>query len=93
MSVITGSELGYTYQPGTTKGDDPKLRGSPDNSLFSRHEIHEVLYLLNKFCEKHSLNKASALKAERMIHTGLPSTTHSQTKVVDWLEANWNSYT
>jgi len=93
MTVITAGDLAYSYQSGATKGDDPKLRGNPDHSLFSRNEKYEVLYLINKFCEKHSLNKASALKTERMIHAGLPATTHSQVNVVAWLEKNWNSYT
>jgi len=92
MAVISASELTYSYTPGTTAGDDPKLRGDPDHSLFSRHEKHEILYLLNKFAEKHSLNLAGAQKAERMIHTGLPSTTRSQINVVTWLEANWANY-
>lgn len=93
MSVISASGLTYTYHPGNTTGDDPKLRGNPDHSLFNRNEKHEVLYLLNKFAEKHGLNLASAQKAERMIHTGLPSTTRSQEHVVAWLETNWGNYT
>jgi hypothetical protein len=92
MPVITASGLNYTYPPGTTARDDPKLTGNPDHSLFNRHEKHEMLYLLNKFAEKHSLNLASAQKAERMIHTGLPSDTRSQANVVAWLEANWANY-
>ena len=92
MAVISASDLRHPYSPGTTAGDDPKLRGDPDHSLFSRHEIHEVLYLLNKFAEKHALGLAGALKGERMIHAGLPSTTRSQVNVVAWLEANWANY-
>ncbi|WP_455913776.1 hypothetical protein [Pseudomonas syringae] len=92
MAVISASELTYSYAPGTTSGDDPKLTGDPDHSLFNRHEEHEVLYLLNKFAEKHFLNLAGAQKAERMIHTGLPSTTKSQINVVIWLESNWAIY-
>lgn len=92
MTVITAAGLTYTYHPGTTAGDDPKLTGNPDHSLFNRNEKHEMLYLLNKFAEKHNLNLASAQKAERMIHTGLPSSTRSQANVVTWLEENWSSY-
>lgn len=92
MAVISASELTYTYALGTTSGDDPKLTGDPDRSLFNRHEKHEVLYLLNKFAEKHSLTLAGAQKAERMIHMGLPATTRSQINVVIWLESNWASY-
>jgi hypothetical protein len=94
MSVITKGDLKETYSWTAIKGDDPKVSGEPDSTLFSRHEGYEVIYLINKFCEKHQLvAKTDALKAEYMIKNGLPSTTRKQTDVMEWLASNWTKYT
>lgn len=90
MAKFGSKDLLYTYPAGNTPGDDPKLRGEPDSSLFSRHEKHEVLYLLNKLAEKYS--DVDAAKYERLIHQHLPSTTRSQQNVYNWIVANWNNY-
>ncbi|SAH99806.1 Uncharacterised protein [Bordetella ansorpii] len=92
MAVITADTLGYPYAKGATRGDDLKLRGEPDSSLFNRKEIYEVVYLLNRFCAKHNFNRAAALKAERMIQTGLPADVRTQANVVAWLEAHWAKF-
>lgn len=91
MSSFGKSDLKYKYTWTTTGGDNPKLVGEPDSSLFNRNEGYEVLYLLNKFMEKHNLKqKSSFLKAERMINEDLPSNVRSQANVMKWLEDNWN---
>lgn len=89
MALLSRSDLRYSYPPGTTKGDDPKLRGEPDSSLFSRHEAHEVLYLINSFAsKKHWVSKSNGLKVERLIHEYLPPGLHSQANVLAWLGKN-----
>lgn len=90
MPKFTSGDLTYRYAPGNTPGDDPKLRGEPDSSLFNRNELHEVLYLLNKLGEKYS--DVEVGKFERLIHTQLPGTVRSQVNVYNWVVNNWNNY-
>lgn len=82
----TKPDMIYTdYDNTTTPGDDPKLRGTPDSSLFNRKELYEVLYLIN------SLNLSTleeCQKAEMLIHDELPGDTRSQEDVKEWLEEN-----
>jgi hypothetical protein len=89
MSVLTSSDLQHSYAQGTTKGDDPKLRGEPDSSLFSRHEKHEMLYLINQFAQMMRLDRVAALKVESLLREQLPSDTRSQANVIAWLKDAW----
>ena len=94
MSLLTKSDLKFNDYSWTALGkDDPKVTGIPDSTLFNRHEGYEVLYLINKFAERHDLkNKASGQKAERMLHEYLPSEVRSQIKVMTWLANSWKDY-
>ncbi len=88
------SNLQYTHYSWTAmSGDDPKISGVPDSTLFNRNEGYEVLYLINKFLEKHSLTSIQAgQKVERMIRTGLPVDVRGQKNVIDWITTNWDKY-
>lgn len=88
MSTI---DLRYTYKPGTTKGDDPKLRGEPDSSLFNRNEYHEVYYLVKHFVSRYK--NVTVEKTERLIHEKLPGSVRSQANVIEWLAKNYTSHT
>jgi hypothetical protein len=91
MGLLTKSDLIYTYSWTAIPGDDPRVSGEPDSTLFNRHEGYEVLYLINKYASMHSLyNKADGLKAEKLINTKLPSDVRSQIKVKEWLHNHWN---
>lgn len=95
IKLVEGSLL-YGYKPGVTKGDDPKLRGEPDSSLFNRNEKHEIVYLIGKFVNNFKLsgNKVADIqKTERLIHKHLPGDVRSQDRVIEWLRLNFNSYT
>jgi hypothetical protein len=93
MGLLTYGDLQFSYSYTATANDNPKLRGEPDKSLFNRREKYEVLYLINKFAEKHNLKqKTSGHKAEKLIREYLPSEIRSQEHVVQWLENNWNKY-
>lgn len=93
MPLLRRSDLQFQYSWTTIPGDDPRVSGPPDSTLFSRSEGYEVLYLINAFAEKHNFKeKASGLKAERLIKENLPSDVRSQKKVVAWLEQNWKAY-
>lgn len=89
MSLITKSELKYDYSWTVLNGDNPKITGVPDSTLFNRNEGYEVLWFINKFAEKHNFkNKESAFKIERMIKSHLPEDIRSQENVVEWIENN-----
>lgn len=54
-------------------GDDPKISGVPDSTLFNRNEGYEVLYLIKKIMDSQSwVNVATGQKIEKMFKTGLP---------------------
>lgn len=98
--VITSSELQYRYDwTAAAEHDNARITGFPDNVLLARHEGYEVLPFLNRFCRATThgtggaqFGKADALKAERMIHTSLPSNFRSHAHVNAWLVQNWASY-
>lgn len=93
MSLITRSELKYDYSWTALNGDNPKITRVPDSNLLNRNEGYEVLWLINKFAEKHNFkNKESAFKIERMIKLYLPENIRSKEKVVEWIESNWEKY-
>lgn len=94
MSLISKSDLKYSnYSETAIPSDDQKITGTPDSTLFSRHELYEVLYLINKLAEIWKFkNKSSAHKLEKMIHEYLPSDVRSQKNVKKWLSDNWNNY-
>ena len=94
MALINKSDLVYKdYNWSAYGNDDPKITGVPDSTLFNRKEGYEVLYLINKIVERNKFKqKQSGLKIERMIRKFLPGEIRSQTKVINWIETNWNNY-
>jgi hypothetical protein len=87
------NDLQYTYSWNAIDGDNPKISGEPDNTLFNRHEGYEVLYLVNKLSQIFNFKqKTSGLKLEKMIKNYLPSDTRSQINVKKWLVDNWDNY-
>ncbi|MFK4750831.1 hypothetical protein [Oceanobacter antarcticus] len=85
------SDMQYTHYSWTAiDGDDPKITGTPDSTLFSRKEGYEVLYMINKVLKKRDLTSTtSGRKAESLIKDELPSTSRSQINVFNWLNDNW----
>lgn len=93
MSLLKLSDLRYPYPKGATAGDDARLRGEPDQSLFNRGESYEVLYLVNKFCDKNKFKKiVSGQKVERLIQKHLPGDIRSQVNVMQWLDNNYSRF-
>jgi hypothetical protein len=93
MALITKSHLAYQYSWTAIKGDDPKISGPPDSTMFSRNEGYEVLYLINAIANEHGLKEiSSAQKIEKMIKQYLPADIRSQAKVKQWIETNWKNY-
>jgi len=92
MSFTRSNLLYGNYSWTALRGDDPKISGVPDSTLFSRHEGYEMVYLINKIMDEYNLNIASGQKIERMIHTGLPGDIRSQKNVRDWIVTNWDKY-
>jgi len=93
MGLIKKEDLYYKdYSWVAISGDNPKITGPIDSSLLNRKEGYEILYFVNKFCEIHKLKQIkSAIKVERIIRDKVPSDIRSQTKIRDWIEANWRN--
>ncbi|ELE7133173.1 hypothetical protein RB977_002613 [Vibrio harveyi] len=91
MSKFKKSDMKYNHYSWTAIfGDDPKITGKPDSTLFSRKEGYEVLYMINKVLEHRGLSSVtSGQKAETLIKDSLPSTVRSQENVFNWLNNNW----
>lgn len=85
------SDLDYSdYSWTALPGDDPKISGKPDSTLFSRYEGYEMLYMIDKVLEHRNLiSVASGQKVESIIRTKLPSTTRSQENVFNFVNDNW----
>ncbi|WP_135382318.1 hypothetical protein [Vibrio tasmaniensis] len=91
MSKFKKSDMKYDHYSWTAiSGDDPKITGNPDSTLFSRKEGYEVLYMINKVLDHRGLSSVtSGQKAETLIKDSLPSTVRSQENVFNWLNNNW----
>jgi hypothetical protein len=92
MSFTKANMLYNHYSWTALPGDNPKISGVPDSTLFNRNEGYEVLYLINRMMVGYSLNIPSGQKIERMIRTGLPGEVRSQKNVYDWIVANWQKF-
>jgi hypothetical protein len=91
MSFLKG-DLQYHYSWTVLPGDNPKISGVPDSTLFNRNEGYEVVYLISTLMTRYNLNIASGQKIERMIKTGLPGDIRGQKNVYDWIVINWKNY-
>lgn len=91
---FTKSNLLYNHYSWTAmKGDDPKISGVPDSTLFNRNEGYEVLYMINKIMESQNwVNITTGQKIENMIRTGVPGDIRGQKNVVEWIIGNWKQY-
>lgn len=93
MSFTKANMLYNHYSWTAIKGDDPKISGVPDSTLFNRNEGYEVLYLINKIMDSQSwVNVVTGQKIERMFKTGLPGEVRGQKNVVEWIIKNWKQY-
>ncbi len=98
LTPLTRSDLQFSYPPGTTVGDNPRVRGVPDSALLNRDEWYEMLYFCNRFAinfskERDSVGMAQVAKrAERLIKKQVPDYLRSQVHITDWLSKNWNFY-
>lgn len=91
--LFTKSDMKYTYSWSVISGDNPKISGKPDSTLFNRNEGYEVLYLINKLAEIWEWKKKeSCIKLEKMIKESLPSDVRSQENVRGWIHDNWKKY-
>lgn len=92
MSFYTKTDLIFQdYKWTAFPSDDPKITGTPDSTLFNRHEGYEVLYLINKLASIWGLKqKGSGEKMETMIRKNLPSDIRSQANVRAWIHSNWD---
>jgi len=87
MNLINKSELKYVYNWRPIPNDDSRISGAPDSTLFNKNEGYEVLYLINKFAEIHSINEKETLyKIEKLIRIVLPGNLRNQLHVLEWLE-------
>lgn len=88
------SDLKGTYSGTASKGDNPKLTGSPDNDLLNRNEAYEVVHFIQKFAAdanwKPEAVPISGHKVERMIHK-CPSNLRSHANIKKWIIDNWNN--
>ena len=84
------SDLEYKYSKTATGGDNPKVIGKPDSTLFNRKEEYEVLSMLNKTLDElNTSSKTDLHKLEDMIQNELPGDIRSREKVFDWLIENF----
>lgn len=93
MALFNKTDMVYNDYDWKAKyeNDDPKITGSPDRTLFARHEGYEMLYFVNAFAKIHSWKKVESCQhIERMLREKLPSDIRSQENVKTWLEANLN---
>lgn len=91
MATFNKSDMKHDHYSWTAvSGDDPKVTGKPDSTLFSRKEGYEVLYMINKVLDhQNQTSTKSGQKVEDLIKDELPSNTRSQVNVFNWLNDNF----
>ena len=93
MPLLQKSDLVFEYAWKAIPPDDPRVTGKPDSTLLNRGEGYEVLAFINSFASTNDWKqKASGLKAERLIKNNLPGDTRSHANVRKWLVDNWKKY-
>ena len=93
MSLLSKSDLKFTYSWTAVDPDDPKVIGVPDSTLLNRQEGYEVIAFINRFAETHNFKqKSSGIKTEKLIKEHLPGDTRSHKNVNKWLVDNWKKY-
>ena len=89
---ITKSDLQYDYHWTAFGSDNPKVSGPPDNTLLNRSEGYEMLYFINKCADLWDWpanEKQGCLRLEKIIKEKVPSNIHSQSRIKQWIEANY----
>jgi hypothetical protein len=93
MPLLQKSDLKFEYSWTAIPPDDPRVIGKPDSALLNRGEGYEILAFINSFAATNDWKqKASGLKAERLIKKYLPGDTRSHANVRKWLIDNWSNY-
>ncbi|MGL1935041.1 MAG: hypothetical protein OCD01_08475 [Fibrobacterales bacterium] len=94
MALVNKDDLAYNdYSWTIFRGDDPRVAGVPDDTVFNLKEGHELLYLINKMAKINNFKKLfSGLKVERMVRQSLPEDIDTQLEVMQWVGKNWNSF-
>jgi len=68
---------------------DPRVNGRPDDTIFSKEEGNEVVYLINKLMAIWDYRFSNTgNKMEKLIHDKLPPEITKQEEVQQWLKAN-----
>jgi hypothetical protein len=90
MILFAKSNLYYKdYEWTLYAKNDPKVNGKPDNTIFSRNEGNEVIYLINKLMVIWSYRFVNTgNKIEKLIHDKMPSELTNQEEVQNWVEQN-----
>ncbi|MBD9530667.1 hypothetical protein IB233_03335 [Comamonas sp. CMM01] len=93
MALLVKGDLQFQYSWNAIPPDDARVTGKPDSTFLNRNEGYEVLPFLNRLAQASNwVDKAPALKAERMIKNHLPGTTRSHKNVWQWIVDNWSLY-
>lgn len=94
MNLISKSNMTYkNYSWKNFKGEDPKITGKLDFTLFDKKNGHEMIYILNKLVEIWKLeDRYNIRKIEKMIYKFLPSDIQEQEEVKNWVRDNWDYY-
>jgi hypothetical protein len=69
--------------------NDPRTNGRPDETIFTKEEGNEVVYLINKLMALWDYRFANTgNKMEKLIHDKLPIDITTQEGVQQWLKSN-----
>jgi hypothetical protein len=90
MILFSRRNLFYSdYKWSSYVPNDPRTNGKPDETLFSREEGNEVVYLINRLMALWDYRFANTgNKMEKLIHDKMPVEITTQEAVQIWLKAN-----
>ncbi|MEO3403050.1 hypothetical protein AAFN85_04050 [Mucilaginibacter sp. CAU 1740] len=90
MILFSKRNLHYTdYKWNAYLYNDPRVTGKPDDTVFTKDEGNEVIYLINKLMLMWDYRFANTgNKMEKLIHDKLPAEITRQDEVQEWLKVN-----
>jgi len=95
--IFTAADLIFNdYGTSTSYADnDPRISGTPDETILNKREQKEMLYFIN-YCYEiwnwPEYTKTPGRKIEMLIRTYLMADVRTQQGVLEWISEHWQHY-
>lgn len=85
MVIVKASDLKFKYPRDLKRRDDPKFNGLPDPAPFNRHDLYEILPVLNAAMNELGSTDGDVLDLLEDILNDMPGFVTTRGEVFDYL--------